>query len=175
MCVRNNNSYRKVLAVQRPGSGMWHTTVPHCLMGGGELSGGGGCLIGVFNMMVFHYFNAALRGSVLLHSSDDVMFRRQTAPPSPLFFSCLPASCVHPPFFSGAQNTAFPLVNSTIEMLRISTNQGPGAPSHRYHSNPSQLNTASVHACMDAQARNTRGPVSMCVFSSVWRPHVGNM
>lgn len=67
-------------------------------------------------------------------------------PIPPLFLLSARFRCSAPPFFfSGAQNRAFRLVNSTIEMLRISTNQGPGAPSHRYHSNLTQPQWACTH------------------------------
>lgn len=67
----------------------------------------------------------------------------ETASPSPLFFS---VSVL--PLFSEAPNGAFWLVNSTLEMLRISTNQGPGVPSHSYHSNHSQPQRARTHMMM---------------------------
>lgn len=79
------------------------------------------------------------------YTRDDVMFRWHKQHPHPplLLFPAL--FLCSPPFFSGAWNAAFRLVNSTIEMLRISTNQSLGAPSHRYHSNPSQPQRACTH------------------------------
>ena len=71
----------------------------------------------------------------------------QTASPSPLFF-LFSARFWCSPLFSGVWNGGLWLVNTTLEMLRISTNQRPGAPSHRYHSNPSQPHWACTHAYM---------------------------
>lgn len=153
-------------------------------------------------MTVFHYRTAdmsevAVRESrkgkgeremrirLVLHQSDDVMFRwHKHTPIPPLLLFSLRFLC-SPPFFSGAWNSAHRLVNSTVEMLRISTNQGLDAPSHRYHSNSSQPQWVCmcVHKCMHA-CMNVHACIHTCmcmfvrhehVFSCVWQLHIGSM
>ena len=145
---------------------------------------GEGCLTGVFNMMLIDDSfplllqvevggwnegrkRSKVRVRLVLRSSDDVMFRRHKQhphpPPPPLLLHSARFLC-SPPFFSGAQKSAFRLVNSTIEMLRISTNQGPGAPSHRYHSNPSQPRRACAHVWTCTPARLSACVRCMCAL-----------
>lgn len=145
-----------------------HTIVPHCAMGCRELSLTQEkkpiwYLTSQLWMAVCHYCQLLwLRGKnegggakkkhqsdsiLVLRSSYDVMFKWHTQhphPPLPLLSVCFVYS---PPFFSWAQYSILPLVNSTIEILRISTNQGSGAPSHRFHSNRSQPPRTPLWMC----------------------------
>lgn len=105
----------------------------------------------------------------VLHSSDDVMFRRhKQQPPSPLSPLFSARFLCSPPFFSGAQNRAFWLVDGTTEMLRISTNQGLGAP---FTPLPQQPHTTTV-STLTRMDVHTLVCLNTCV--RVWWQHTCN-